>query len=276
MDIHELQGGVTAEEVMKAHARDVAVQDKYGVSYHKYWVNEKEGKIFCLCHAPNAEAASQVHLEAHGNVAERIIQVEPEVADLFLGGSEVNPAGAVVLPGGAADDRDPGIRTVLFTDIVESTSLTQKIGDDAAMELVDFHDSIVRNALKDLGGREVKHLGDGIMASFVSAASAVKCAARVQNELAKHARGNADRPLQVRVGIAAGEPVERHNDLFGVTVQLASRLCSHAAAEQILVSNVVAELCAGKTIPFEDLGEVNLKGFDHPVRAHAVTWAHDA
>jgi class 3 adenylate cyclase len=276
MDIHELQGGITAEEVMKAHARDVAVQDKYGVSYHKYWVNEKEGKIFCLCHAPSAEAASQVHLEAHGNVAEKIIQVEPEVADLFLGGSEVNPAGAVVLPGGAADDRDPGIRTILFTDIVESTSLTQKIGDEAAMELVDLHDSIVRNALKDLGGREVKHLGDGIMASFVSAASAVKCASRVQNEIAKHVKANANRPIRVRVGIAAGEPVERHNDLFGVTVQLASRLCSHAEAEQILVSNVVAELCAGKTIPFEDLGEVTLKGFDRPVRTHAVTWTEAA
>ncbi len=198
------------------------------------------------------------------------------MADLFLGGSEVNPAGAAVLPGGTADDRDPGIRTVLFTDIVESTSLTQKIGDEAAMEIVELHDSIVRDALKDLGGREVKHLGDGIMASFVSAAAAVKCAARVQSEIAKHTRANADRPVKIRVGIAAGEPVERHNDLFGVTVQLASRLCSQAAAEQILVSNVVAELCVGKAIPFEDLGEVTLKGFEQPVRAHAVTWATEA
>lgn len=275
MDIHEIPGGVSAEDVAKAHAQDVEVQDKYGVSYHKYWVNEKEGKIFCLCHAPNAEAARQVHREAHGLVAEKVIQVEPEVADLFMGGSEVNPAGAAIFPGGAADDRDPGIRTILFTDIVESTSLTQKIGDEAAMELVDLHDSVVRAALNDLGGREVKHLGDGIMASFVSAAAAVKCATRVQNEFAKHARSNADRPIQIRVGVAAGEPVERHNDLFGVTVQLASRLCAHAEAEQILVSNVVAELCAGKTIPFEDLGEVSLKGFEQPVRAHAVSWASE-
>src|SRR5881392_1699221 len=149
MDIHEIPGGVTAEEVAKAHAQDVKVQNKYGVSYHKYWVNEKEGKVFCLCHAPNAEAAKQVHREAHGLVAEKVIQVEPEVADLFMGGSEVNAAGAVVLPGGAGNDRDPGIRTILFTDIVESTSLTQKIGDEAAMEMVDLHDSIVRGALKD-------------------------------------------------------------------------------------------------------------------------------
>ena len=273
MDIHEIPGGVSAEDVAKAHAQDMEVEGKYGVHYHKYWVNEKTGKVFCLCDAPNEEAAVEVHRQAHGLMPERLIQVEPDVAELFLGGSEVNPAGAVVFPGASADDRDPGIRTILFTDIVESTNMTQQMGDEAAMELVDLHDSIVRGALKDLGGREVKHLGDGIMASFVSAASAVKCATRVQNEIAKHIKANADRPMRLRVGIAAGEPVERHNDLFGVTVQLASRLCSHAQAEQIVVSNVVAELCAGKTIPFEDLGEVTLKGFDHPVRAHAVTWA---
>src|SRR5205814_3739542 len=228
MDMHEIPGGVTAEEVAKAHAQDVKVQNKYGVSYHKYWVNEKEGKVFCLCHAPNAEAAKQVHREAHGLVAEKVIQVEPEVADLFMGGSEVNPAGAVVLPGGAADDRDPGIRTILFTDIVESTAMTRQMGDEAAMELVELHDSIVRDALKDLGGREIKHLGDGIMASFVSAASAVKCATRVQKDVTSHGRENEDRAIKVRVGIAAGEPVEHHDDLFGSTVQLAARLCAHA------------------------------------------------
>ena len=272
MDIHEIPGGVTAEEVAKAHAQDVKVQNKYGVSYHKYWVNEKEGKVFCLCHAPNAEAAKQVHREAHGLVAEKVIQVEPEVAELFFGGTEVNTAGAVILPGAEADARDPGIRTILFTDIVDSTSLTRRIGDEAAMELLEVHDSIVRDALAELGGREIKHLGDGIMASFVSAAAAVKCASRVQREVARHGQEHKDRPFNVRLGIAAGEPVEHHNDLFGVTVQLAARLCSHAQAEQILVSNVVAELCEGKALPFENLGEVALKGFDHPVRAHAVTW----
>jgi class 3 adenylate cyclase len=250
------------------------VQDKYGVSYHRYWVNEKAGKVFCLCHAPNAEAATQVHREAHGSVAEKIIQVEPDVADLFLGGSEVNETGAVMLPGAEADTRDPGIRTILFTDIVGSTSLTQRIGDEAAMESLHAHDSIVRDALAELGGREIKHMGDGIMASFVSAAAAVKCATRVQREIAKHGQENQDRAVKVRVGVAAGEPVEHHNDLFGCTVQLAARLCSHAQPEQILVSNVVAELCEGKILPFQELGEAQLKGFDHPVRIHAVAWAN--
>jgi class 3 adenylate cyclase len=273
MDIHEIEGGVTAEDVAKAHAHDVEVQDKYGVNYQKYWVNEKAGKIFCLCEAPNAEAAIQVHREAHGLVAEKIIQVEADVAELFLGGSEVNPAGAALLPGGVAEARDPGIRTILFTDIVDSTSLTQRMGDEAAMELLRLHDSVVRDALAASGGREIKHTGDGIMASFVSAAATVKCASQIQREISRRAREAKNSPIQVRVGVAAGEPVERHNDLFGCTVQLAARLCSHAQPDQILVSNVVAELCVGKTLPFQEVGEVTLKGFDQPVRAHAVTWS---
>src|SRR6266566_1512269 len=271
MDIHELSE-VTAEDVAKAHAKDMEVQRKYGVEYSKYWVNEKAGKIFCLVHAPNAEAAEHVHREAHGMLAEKIIEVQPELAEAFFGGVETNDAGAVLVPGGATDDRDPGIRTVLFTDIVDSTAFTQSMGDEAAMALFDVHNSVVRNALANSSGREVKHTGDGIMASFVSAASAVRCASRVQREVAKHGREKQDRSFQVRAGVAAGEPVEHHNDLFGCTVQLAARLCSHAGPQQILVSNVVAELCEGKALPFEDLGEVPLKGFDHPVRAHAVTW----
>lgn len=272
MDIHELSGGVSAEDVAKAHAEDVKIESKYGVHYHKYWVNEKAGKIFCLCHAPNAEAAVQVHREAHGLVADKVIEIQPELAEGFLGGVEVNDAGAAIFPGSGADARDPGIRTVLFTDIVDSTTLTQSLGDEAALAMLGVHDTIVRDALSALGGREVKHTGDGIMASFVSAAGAVRCAIQIQRELEKHAQANPERPLKVRVGAAAGEPVEQHNDLFGSTVQLASRLCAHAAPKQIVVSNAIAELCVGKGLQFEELGEVALKGFGHPVRAHAVEW----
>ena len=272
MDIHNLDDGTTAEDVAKAHAKDMETQRKYGVEYTKYWVNETGRKVFCLAHAPSAEAAEQVHREAHGMLPEKIIEVEPDVAEVFLGGTETNPAGAVLLPWGGATDRDPGVRTILFTDIANSTALTQALGDDAAMMLLDVHNSVVRNALGESGGREVKHTGDGIMASFVSAAAAVRCAIQIQRELDKHAKANPERPLKVRVGAAAGEPVEHHNDLFGCTVQLAARLCAQAQPEQILVSNAIAELCIGKGFSFEDIGEVTLKGFVSPVRAHAAAW----
>ena len=271
MDIHEVPGGVSAEDVAKAHAQDVKIEDKYGVHYHKYWVNEKAGKIFCLCHAPDAEAAVEVHRQAHGMVADKIIEIQPELAEGFLGGVEVNNAGAALVPG-ATNEKDPGIRTVLFTDIADSTTLTQALGDEAALAMLGVHDTIVRDALSASGGREVKHTGDGIMASFISAAGAVRCAIEIQRQLDKHSQENPDRPLKVRVGAAAGEPVEQHNDLFGSTVQLAARLCAHAQPEQILVSNAIAELCIGKGLSFEDVGEVRLKGFGSPVRAHAAAW----
>ena len=272
MDIHNLPEGATAEDVAKAHEKDVETQRKYGVEYTKYWVNESCRKVFCLAHAPNAEAAKQVHREAHGLMPDKIIEVQPELAEGFLGGVETNAAGAVIFPGGGADARDPGLRTVLFTDLVNSTTLTQSLGDEAALAILGVHDIIVRDALSASGGREVKHTGDGIMASFVSAAGAVRCAIQIQRELEKHAQANPEPPLKVRVGAAAGEPVEQNNDLFGSTVQLAARLCAHAQPQQILVSNAIGELCIGKGLSFEDVGEVTLKGFGSPVRAHAAAW----
>ena len=272
MDIHNLPEGTTPEDVAKAHEQDMEAQQKYGVEYTKYWVNEKAGKVFCLAHAPNAEAAECVHREAHGMMAEKIIEVQPELAEGFLGGVETNAAGAAIFPGGGADARAPGIRAVLFTDVVNSTTLTQSLGDEAALAILGVHDTIVRDALSALGGREVKHTGDGIMASFVSPASAVRCAIQIQQELDRHAQENPEHALKVRVGAAAGEPVEQNNDLFGSTVQLAARLCAHAQPEQILVSTAIAELCLGKGLSFEDIGEVTLKGFGSPVRAHAAGW----
>ncbi|MGO9060443.1 MAG: adenylate/guanylate cyclase domain-containing protein, partial [Candidatus Binataceae bacterium] len=146
------------------------------------------------------------------------------------------------------------------------------LGDDAGMALLGIHNTIVRDALTAEGGREVKHTGDGIMASFVSAAAAVRCSTLIQRALAKHHKEHPEYPLKVRIGAAAGEPVEREHDLFGATVQLAARLCSHAQPDQILVSSVVAELCLGKGLPFKDLGDVVLKGFSRPIRVHAVEW----
>jgi len=273
MDIHHLPEGTTMEDIASAHARDVETQRKYGVEYRKYWVNDKANKLFCLCHAPSAEAAECVHREAHGLQAEKIIEIQPELAEGFLGNVETNAAGAALLPGGGAEARDPGIRTILFTDIVDSTTLTQSLGDEAALAVLSVHDAIVRDALSALGGREVKHTGDGIMASFISAANAVRCAIQIQRELAKQQEADPGRALKVRVGAAAGEPVEQNNDLFGSTVQLASRLCAHAKPGQILVSNAIAELCLGKGLQFEDLGELTFKGFACPVRAHAASWA---
>ncbi|HEY3858586.1 MAG TPA: nickel-binding protein [Gammaproteobacteria bacterium] len=271
MDIHEMPG-VTRDDLAKAHAADIKIQGQFGVEYHRYWLNEATGKVFCLCSAPDATTAEAVHREAHGAVARRIIEVTPDLAEAFLGEAATDGSGAAIIDSPKGAERDTGIRSVMFTDIVGSTDMTQRLGDEAAMEIVGVHDRIVRESLAALGGREVKHTGDGIMAAFLSAASAIRCGVQVQRGLKTHRESNRDQPLQVRIGVAAGEPVERNNDLFGSTVQLAARLCAHAAPEQIIVSNVVAELCIGKGVNFRDLGLITLKGFEQPARAHAVDW----
>lgn len=75
MDVHNMDGGVSAEDVAKAHTADLETQGQYGVTYQRYWVDEKAGKIFCLVDAPDAEAANTVHREAHGLVADEIYEV---------------------------------------------------------------------------------------------------------------------------------------------------------------------------------------------------------
>src|SRR5512135_844446 len=95
VDIHDAPGA-TPDAVAAVHLADLAVQGKYGVEYVKYWLNQEQGKVYCLCTAPNAEAAVTVHREAHGMVAQKIIEVAPELAESFLGNSEVDTCGAAL------------------------------------------------------------------------------------------------------------------------------------------------------------------------------------
>ncbi len=166
-------------------------------------------------------------------------------------------------------DAQPSVRTVLFTDIESSTALTQRLGDEKAQELVRGHNEIVRAALRAHGGTEVKHTGDGIMAAFASASRALECAIAVQRATAEQEQ---DRAPRVRIGVNAGEPVVEDADLFGTAVQAASRICDQAQAGEILVSDVVRQLAAGKGFLFHDKGTSTLRGFEDPVRLYEVRW----
>ena len=170
----------------------------------------------------------------------------------------------------------PAMRAILFTDLCGSVEQTSRLGDDGHVELLRMHNKIVRQELQSHGGREVKHTGDGIMAAFTSVASAVAFAIAAQRAFREHNQSSAV-PLEVKIGISAGEPVTDDNDdLFGAAVQLAARLCDSASAGEIAASLAVRELSVGKQFRFEDRGSVQLKGFPEPTIAYRVPWRDDA
>ncbi len=169
-----------------------------------------------------------------------------------------------------------GVVTVLFTDMKGSTAITQRLGDAKAQELLRTHNIIVRDALELHGGTEIKHTGDGIMAAFPFASRALDCAVAIQSAVAARVERQPELPLSVRIGLNAGEPVAEEEDLFGASVQLARRICDHAEPGQIVASNVVRELAAGKGFLFADRGDAALRGFEDPVRLYEVRWREES
>jgi class 3 adenylate cyclase/pimeloyl-ACP methyl ester carboxylesterase len=162
-------------------------------------------------------------------------------------------------------------RTILFTDIVGSTALTQRLGDVKSREILREHERMVREALSAHGGSEVKTMGDGFMASFSSATKALECAIAMQKAFAERNETSPE-SIKVRMGLNAGEPIAEEADLFGTAVNRAARIAAMAEGGEILVANVVRELAEGKDFMFGDRGATALRGFDDPVRLFEVRW----
>jgi adenylate cyclase len=164
-----------------------------------------------------------------------------------------------------------GIVVIMFTDLVGSTQMTHDRGDFGAQEIVRSHNAIVRTALAENHGEEVKHTGDGIMASFANPVGSVSAAIRIQQDLDKHNRDNPSNPVNVRIGLNAGDAVREEDDFFGQTVQLAARICDKADTGQIFITQSVRDLCQSHAFDMAETGPYALKGIDEPVVAYKVS-----
>ena len=264
MDRHD-GVALTPAELEVAHARDLEAQARYDVQYHTVWYDAVAGTAFCLMEGPSKEAVDAVHREAHAASASVIIELPQGMPrELLAGAFPDHLAGGVSVM--------PATRAIVFTDMCGSVAQTHRLGDDGHMVLLREHDRLVRYQLAIHHGHEIKHTGDGIMASFVSVAGAVAFAVAVQR-LVRARNADAPNAFDLSIGISAGEPVtDGSDDLFGAAVQLAARLCAGAAPGDILVSVVVRELCVGKPFVFRDNGRLELKGLPEPVQSYAVTW----
>jgi len=165
---------------------------------------------------------------------------------------------------------------VMFTDIAGSTAMTHEKGNLAAQEVVRAHNQVVRDALSKTGGKEIKHTGDGIMASFENVTNSLRATQQMQMMIRMHNAQNPNVPLKVKIGINAGRAVVEENDLYGVTVQMAARVVDKAKADMIFVSDTVYGMAKGGNWRFVKRGPYYLKGIDGPVYLQEFIWDDQA
>ena len=151
--------------------------------------------------------------------------------------------------------------TVLFTDVEGSTALQFSRGDEVAHGVLQSCEAITRSQVDHFGGRIIKALGDGLMATFTSPRRAVSCALAINAEVTQHAQERPELAAVVRAGLHTGEVIETPDDIHGAVVSAASRICAHAEGGHVLVSDVVKQLCGPLPgVAFREAGRVALRG----------------
>ena len=161
--------------------------------------------------------------------------------------------------------------SVVFTDLVGSTALLSRVGEERAEVLRREHFGLLRQAIAEYGGQEVKNLGDGLMVVFNGVTAALDGAVAMQQAVAGR---RTDEPMTIRVGVSSGECDVEGGDYFGLPVVEAARLCAKAQSGEILASEFVRMLARSRsTVVLEPVGALELKGLDEPVEAYRVVWS---
>ena len=174
-------------------------------------------------------------------------------------------------------EEQPRVITVLFTDIAGSTAMTQELGDAGAQEVVRAHNRVVREALTQFRGREVKHTGDGIMASFEQASDGVEAAIAMQRGANSHTQANPNLPLYLKIGINSGEPDPRRQLICSVR----PFRCRHASSTRRKRTKFSSLKWSKGYAPVNHSsssarGGYEMKGFDGPVTLWEVDWKRRA
>ncbi len=232
MDYHHFPG-VTVEDVKKAHMADKQTQDKFGVKYHQFWVNQKAGTIFCLIEGPNPEACENVHKEAHGDVACNIVEVEAGLVDMFMGKAHNVEHGIVYYKDG---NIDTGFRFILIIDILAKTSLD--FADEISrFKVPTFARNTVFNSIKKYKGTQVKNISDdSIIGVFNEADAAYECVLGIQKLLSKKQN------IEFRIGLAEGQPVTDSDGFFEEAIDFTKQLALMANSGEIVLSKNFSKL----------------------------------
>jgi AraC-like DNA-binding protein len=240
MDYHKgLSGSV--EDVKKAHMADEAVQSKYGVIYHQFWINEQDGTVFCLMEGPDKESCAAVHREAHGGVACSIVEVSTGIYKLLMGDGHLVEQGHVRHGDGTPD---PGTRNILVVDIQSAAKVN---GHSEHRLLKRGHPrELALSFLTRFNGRQLDwHEDDALLAVFDSPLQAITCAVKLQEELLRreNEEDSDDWSICFKMGLSAGQPITEAGDLFSDAIRLGRRLCSVANPSELLIAPLVHQKC---------------------------------
>jgi AraC-like DNA-binding protein len=242
MDVH-IVPGVKARNVAEAHRLDLLHQEEYGCNCMTYWIDEVRESIFCLIEAPTKEAVEQMHKVAHGLIPNKIVEVNQDVVQSFLG-RIYDPEDAEKTDDGLTIFCSPSFRVLLIIQTKDPALLKNSLGVDEANRLIGEHAGNVRKGIKIHGGSEVEHEGDDFIISFTSAQKAQSCAIDILTNMDEETA----RKLGSKICLNGGEPLENSNKLYGDVIQLAQNMCSAAKSLQIAITSRVKAL-----IPKEQL-----------------------
>ncbi|HET9430344.1 MAG TPA: nickel-binding protein [Chitinophagaceae bacterium] len=235
MDVHIIPG-IKARDIAEAHRKDLFHQDEFECKCMTYWVDERRENVFCLIEAASRESVEEMHSRAHGMIPNKIIEVDSLLVESFLG--RIYDPEEAEISGGLKILQDSSFRILLVTRMTDPVLLQRKFGREKTLELLNHHNNIIRRNISQHEGSEVEQGGTGFVISFVSAARAVSCALAIQKEIPEACADD----IGFRMGINAGDPVEKSNKLFGDTINLAKYMCAIAGNAQVAIASSVIEL----------------------------------
>ena len=221
MDLHkaaDYEVKPTLDDIKRNHIADLAVQDKYGVKFLQYWINEDEGLVFCLMEAPDKESCVAVHQEAHGGMPCNVIELQGGDYKAFAG--DETRKNEFDIAEKANGNLDTGYRLIMVADfltVAENDLMQEDIG----------------NIVKNSGGHFLSRPVNRKIIVFTQGARAIECATGI----IQFVKQLSDKTIEVRIGISAGEPVTDQQDIFADAIQLANRMCDIAHDGQVIISS---------------------------------------
>jgi len=235
MDRHDIVG-VTAQDVAEAHQKDLKIQDKFGCKALTYWFDEERGTAFCLIDADNSKAVEAMHEEAHGLIPHRIIEVNSNLVETFLGRIEDPKVEDNTGKRDLLIIEEPAFRALLLAELKNIPSIHLEQSMASVNSLISHCRQIIQSKMEEFNGKEVELSVHGYTASFASVTNAVQCAIEIQNHFRESGMN-----IQLGMSISAGDPVTQKEEFFGEVVQSAVRLCHIASEGEVILSSKVKE-----------------------------------